>query len=386
MLVLKICCSEWKNENRDKRELSVCQELGMKTIVLAKGEQCDKGKLDFVDGFEVRRYSTRPCGEKIPKQINRLISLFFWAKYARSFNADIISGHDVSGILIAWLSNLFKTRKAKLVYDSHEFELGRNVNRNLIQKQFIKIVEGFLIKRSSAVIMVNASIALEVKKIYKLKATPTIVRNIPNRWNINEEECQKIRNEILRDIKGVRYILTYHGAISPNRGIESIICALKDLPDFGLLIIGNANDSIYFNSLFALSNQYGVRHRVLFKDAMPINVLWKYLGAADLGCCNISFAVKSYYYCLPNKLFENIQAGVPVLVSNGPELKRIVNDYGLGCVCEDETIDCFISTVRQFFADSDRLDICLSNIQKAKELLCWENEKQILIDLYNNLM
>ena len=58
MKILKICTSDWKNASRDKRELSVCRELGMDVAVLAKGNVDDKGRVDEVDGFKVLRYTT----------------------------------------------------------------------------------------------------------------------------------------------------------------------------------------------------------------------------------------------------------------------------------------------------------------------------------------
>lgn len=198
MYVLKICCSVWKNENRDKRELSVCKELGMDVAVLAKGENADKGRKDEVDGFVVFRYSTRPL-RKVPNSVNRIISLFTWAGFARNQRPDIISGHDICGLTIGWMSNWFrpKNQKAKLVYDSHEFELGRNTKRSSFQFKWVKFWEGFLIKQSAMSIMVNDSIADEVQNIYKLKERPVVVRNIPEKWNIDYAECAKTREYIL---------------------------------------------------------------------------------------------------------------------------------------------------------------------------------------------
>lgn len=199
-LVVKVCISEWSNASRDKRELSVCRELGADVKVVAKGNPQDKGRLDNVAGFDVYRLSARPI-RVFPVVCNRIVSIFTWAKYVYGMNADIISGHDITGLTIAWLSNFFKTKsqKAKLIYDSHEFEIGRNVQRNIFQIWVITAWERFLIGKSEFMIVVNDSIADEVVKLHKLKKRPVVVRNIPPHWNVDEEECRIVREQFLAD-------------------------------------------------------------------------------------------------------------------------------------------------------------------------------------------
>ena len=80
--VLKIVCSDWINASRDKRELSTYRGLGDRVIVMAKGSPKDSLKKDFIDGFDVYRFSTRPLGDKIPANINRVFALFVWAHKA----------------------------------------------------------------------------------------------------------------------------------------------------------------------------------------------------------------------------------------------------------------------------------------------------------------
>lgn len=197
-LVLKICCGTWDNASRDKRELSVCRDLGLQVLVMAKGEEKDKYREDNVDGFEVLLFSTRPLGLHVPNAINRFISVFTWAHYARKLKPTIISGHDIFALTIGFLSNLLQREKATLIYDSHEFEIGRNKKRNRLQLWWITHLERFLMKRCAFSIMVNDSIADEVQRIHKLKERPIVVRSTPNYWEIDESVCQQRRNEFIK--------------------------------------------------------------------------------------------------------------------------------------------------------------------------------------------
>ena len=158
--VLKICGGTWENASRDKRELSLYQEMGCDVAVLAKGNLDDKGRKETIDGFTVYRYTTKPLGEKIPNAINRTISLFAWSCFAKKLNPDIISGHDLlPGLTIAWLSSILSKKKIKLIYDSHEFEVGRYAKRGVVAVRLIKWWEGVLIRKSAFTIVVNQSIA-----------------------------------------------------------------------------------------------------------------------------------------------------------------------------------------------------------------------------------
>lgn len=196
MKVLKICTNTWENASRDQRELGVCRELSMDTVVLAKGNADDKGREDSVNGFPVFRYTTRPYA-KVPVGLNRVLSIFQWAKFASSLNADIITGHDIGGWTIGWLSRFYNRKnKPLLVYDSHEFELGRNAKRNKLQLMAIKFWERKVIKDSVFTIVVNDSIADELVAIYGLKERPVVVRNIPNKWDIDPDVCKETRREL----------------------------------------------------------------------------------------------------------------------------------------------------------------------------------------------
>ncbi len=127
--ILKVCSSTWDKDSRDRRELSVYRDLGNEVAVLAKGNAGDKGREEMVDGFKVYRYTTRPMGEGAPNFINRFAALFTWASFIKKLSPDVISGHDLMPcLLIARMACIFNSKKPKLIYDSHEFELGRNVS------------------------------------------------------------------------------------------------------------------------------------------------------------------------------------------------------------------------------------------------------------------
>lgn len=194
-LVLKIAPNTWENASRDTREMNVVKDLGANVLVMAKGDKT--GAKDRVNGFRVLRMSTRPLGPKVPDMVNRLFSLFTWAHMARKIHPDIISGHNLTGLYIGWMSSLLAGRnKPVLVYDSHEFTI-YDGEKSKVQIFLAKHLERFLIKKCAFVIEVNDQIADEVQVIHKLKDRPVVVRNIPEKWEIDPAVCRETRREIL---------------------------------------------------------------------------------------------------------------------------------------------------------------------------------------------
>lgn len=373
-LVLKIVANTWENASRDIRELSVVRELGANVLVMAKGEKT--GVQEVIKGFPVYRMSTRPLGKYVPNVINRFISTFTWAYQARKFKPDVISGHDLIPLFIGCLSSCFLKKKnhPKLVYDSHEFTIYAG-KKNKFQIFLTKHLEHFLIKKCAFTIEVNDLISDEVQKIHKLKERPIVVRNIPPKWNIDPKICKEVRKQIMLEFgeSNSFFLLMYHGGLMPERGIETLIEVLSLNSKLCLYLLGNGAET-YVESLMKLAKQKGVNHRIVIHKAIPHEELWKYIGAADVGMITVKAAWKSYYYMLPNKFFENIQAETPVICSDFPAIKELVKKYQIGITCNPEMPEKLNQCIEKLRLDQKFYQKCKRNMQIAKKELCWEEE------------
>lgn len=391
MLYLKLVLNEFKNENRDKRELSVAEALGYMVQVVA----ITKAPRDFrevYDGYSVYRVSTRRLGQATCLHIpNRFIAFFVMIMKAIQFDADIISGHDWSALLAAYLANIVKRHPAKLIYDSHEFELYRHApGRTGIQRKLIKFVEGFLIRRVDLVLMVGDMIADGVQEIYHLKTRPMVVRNIPQYWHLEPEKSAIIRRRFLEAMKlsSQGFLLMYHGGIGQGRGIEYAIQALPFLPeDIGLVIMGYENEPGMIETMRVLAKEKRAIERVLFHPAVSITELKNYIGAVDVEVVLIEGKqCVSYEYSLPNKFFESIQAGVPLICCDLPEMGKIVREYDIGLLVKEDDEKSVAEAVMKLRSDKALCDRLKANMTKAKEYLCWEKESLKLREAIQGMM
>lgn len=384
--VLKICGNDWKNASHDKRELSAAMELGASVEVIAKGAKT--GVIENIDGFRVYRISTRPLGNKIPNAINRIISLFTWAYFARKRNADIITGHDIIGLFIGYLSNIFKQNKALLVYDSHEFEAGQTNNRSKFNTWAICKLEKFLMKKSRFTITVNETIAEKIREQYKFSGKIIYARNMAQFWNINAEEILKKRKELIGENKWDEdsFIIMYHGALLKNRGIESIIKLLSINKHIKAVILGNAHEASYLEVLKDMAKKTCVDGRIYFHEAVSLTDLYKYVGAADVGMVILENVCLNHYYALPNKLFENIQSLTPVIGSRFPEIEKIINEYSIGLTTDPGDLDEMNACVEKMRCERTFYNECKKNLIRAKEELCWEKEKEKIKEAYREIL
>lgn len=385
--VLKICPDVWKNASRDKRELTVCRDLGMETLVMDKGAPGDSFREDEVDGFKVYHFSTRPLGTaRWLTPLNQVLSLFVWGWKARKFHADIISGHDLLGLFIGYLSNFGSRHKAKLVYDSHEFEIGRAARRSRLQIWGITHLERFLLKRCAFSIMVNDAIADEVQRIHRLKDRPVVARNVPPYWELDQEELARVRAELLQklDLPENTFLMMFHGGLYPERGIENLLRAAALVPGTAVVLLGNGQDS-YIAALHGLCEDLGITDKVLFHPAVPVEILRNYAGAANVGICVNSGFHKSYYFALPNKFFENIQSLTPLIVSDFPEMGRIIRDYDIGLAVDPDNLEEIVAAIQRLRDDRKFYVVCKENLKRAKEDLCWEKDQASLREAYRRI-
>ena len=293
---------------------------------------------------------------------------------------DIFHAHDLNTLMGAYAAA--KQHGAELIYDSHELYLERNRYEPYkpLGKWVRKRLEAFLIRRATNVITVNESIAKYLSRAYRIKR-PVVVMNVPDlRPAQNKAEARFSLRRSLGIADDYRLLL-YSGAITYNRGLEKLICALAQLPQCFLVMMGYGND-VYKESLLKLAEQQGVIKRCRFFGPVPSEQVTSYADSADIGIAPIENACLSYYYCSPNKLFEYILAGLPVVASNFPEMAAIINEFEVGALFDPDDPDAIAAAVRQIFASPGLFDTMKEKAQIIPQRYSWAQESQKLLGVY----
>jgi glycosyltransferase involved in cell wall biosynthesis len=296
------------------------------------------------------------------------IRLFLFLLFHRT---DVILANDLDTLPAGWLAA--RIRRRRIVYDSHEyFTEAEGLTGRPFQKKVWEAIERFLFPRVHDVSTVNASIAGIYSRRYHRQVR--IIRNVPPLDPIAEG---KSRTELGLPEDG--HILILQGAfIDPDRGGIELVEAMQELSGCLLLIIGSGRD------MPAIASRIGalqLNDRIRLLPRLPFRELRQYTVHASIGFSLDKPVHLNYTYSLPNKLFDYIHAGVPVLVSDLPELRRIVDTYRVGCILPEITPRAISDAVTQMLR-SDEYPEWKRNTLKARESLNWQRESEVLRELF----
>lgn len=297
------------------------------------------------------------------------VRLFFFLLFKR---ADLLVANDLDTLpavsLVAWL------KRRPLVYDSHEYFTGlpELVNRPVTRKVW-EVIEVLLLPHVKFASTVSDSIAAEYSKKYGL--TMEVIRNLPKR-------IPKVPERLNESPGGVRTII-YQGALNMGRGLELALKAMQYANNCRLVIAGSGTVE---PALRELAENLRLGDRVWFLGKVSPEELLKHTLKAHLGISLEESKGLNYHYALPNKLFDYIQARVPVLVSDLPEMAAIVNHYNIGRVTNTADPRQLAAIFEEMLTDLSQRRLWLQNLEKASAELCWEKEEHKLLALYNRAL
>jgi glycosyltransferase involved in cell wall biosynthesis len=294
--------------------------------------------------------------------------LFLWFR-----KADLLVSNDLDTLLPNFLVSKFK-RKAKLVYDTHEYftEVPELVARPKIKAIWEKI-EGWIFPKLTQVYTVNDSISQKYTQKYGLPVS--VVRNISPRWEVNN-----LKSRLELGLPEDRKILIFQGAgINIDRGAEEAVLAMPFVENALLLFVG---DGDVIPALKKSVQEHQLEDKVRFLGKMPYAELMNYTWHADLGLTLDKDTNLNYRFSLPNKVFDYIHTQTPILASSVIEVKTLVEKYNIGQIIRSHEPVVLAEDIREALHDENRLQAWKNNCLTASRAENWEAEKQVLKTIY----
>ena len=172
----------------------------------------------------------------------------------------------------------------------------------------------------------------------------------------------------------------YVGALTRGRGLEISIRALALVPGARLRLVGPAQHD-YRAELAEVARVEGVADRVEFADAVPPEKVVETIAEASVGLALIQPVCLSYRMSLPNKLFEYVAAGVPVLGSDLPAMGSLIMEHEIGLVAQPDQVTDVAAKLSEMLRP-DRNDQFRLAVQEAAAQLRWEPESALLAQSY----
>tara|TARA_B100000945_G_scaffold116130_1_gene92293 strand:- start:14669 stop:16117 length:1449 start_codon:yes stop_codon:yes gene_type:complete len=292
---------------------------------------------------------------------------------------DLIHVHDIFhlGLAVRAIERADREgRRIKLVYDIHEYIPGLPIR--LAQRYGYEHLEKEYGHRADAFVTVSPGLKSLTEKRFDVPTA--IVLNAPD---LTSATITKPIREIL-NLSSEEILMVYVGGIAPHRGAELLIDAIPNLETNVHLVFVSSSTSGYVASLMERSRNAGVSNRVHFAPFVEPEAVVSYISSADLSLIPLSREIENYEVALPNKLFQSIHAGIPVVVSNNPDMEHFVNESGVGEVFTGGDYLSMIEAIKlvvekyQSYHEATRDERLLSETS-------WEYQAGLLLDTYKNL-
>lgn len=373
-----------RTDVRVMREATALANAGY-TVTIVDME-CDtrRPRTEIIEGIRIKHVFIRNM------YVATRIKLMYLPRFARillwgtlrvlSTPADVYHAHDANALPACYVGSW--VRRKPLILDAHELPL---VQPNLTRWRKLSAISGrFLrgmMRRCTGTITVSPPLAPELQQRYG-GPLATIVRNVP--VYRPPESSNRLREHL--GLPPDTRIALYQGGLQENRNLDVLVRAGKFLlPGTVVVMMGPGPLRRHLESLIA---DEGVGERIKVLPAVPYEGLFEWTASADISLSVFDPGYSpSIHMCLPNKLFEYLMAGVPVLASRLPAVEDIIQTYQVGRVVEDIRPEAVAQAIDAMLADREGLRRMRANaLAASREYLRWDCESGVLTQFYQQIL
>ncbi len=353
----------------DRRVSKVCASLsdaGHEVVLIG----CIKGRSETVKRPYAVRRMVMLARRGFMFYLEYNVRLFFLLLFLRK---DALLCNDTDALPANYAASLLCGRP--LVFDAHELfpEVPELVGRPFV-KAIWQRIEDAIFPRLKYSYTVCQSIADYYSARYGIAMG--VVRNIPSMQKPEHP------SDVPQPLVSGRRVLLYQGAVNVGRGLEWVIPAMKWLDGCLLVVCGNGD---LLEQMKSLAKAEGVAGRVLFTGRIPSNELDAYTARADIGLVLLEDMGLSYYYSLPNRVFDFMKFGVPVLATDFPEISRIVGGCSTGVLTKAQEPEEIASIIKQMLSEWCNPAV-KERITAEAARFSWEEEAKILLDIVSRAL
>jgi glycosyltransferase involved in cell wall biosynthesis len=361
------------HDGRVLREAGALADAGH-DVVIVHLPAGDEGEI--AGGFRLRSATPPTWMRRLPRTLWRVIALGSIARGARAERPDVVHANDIATLIPGYLAA--RLSRAALVYDTHEYAVGVPY-RKAVWAWLAATIERLLIRRCDAVITVSGGIAERLQDRYALAERPVVVRNVPDLPPPDPAGAPDLRREM--GIGGAPLVL-HQGAVAGGRGGGNLVRAVAEMDSAHLLFLGA--DGAFADGLQELGRGLGLDGRLHFYPPVALAELLSFTTQADVGVSLLEDTCENHRLALPNKLFEYLAADLPVVVSDLPEMSRMVGERGVGWTTDPGNPADIARVLGVALEERDDPGLH-ERVRAAAAELNWPHERSRLTGLYSGL-
>lgn len=299
----------------------------------------------------------------------------------RELAPDVVHVHDIH--LLATVAEYREgaPRPPQVIYDAHEFVSGLAVSGARTQRSVDgwAALEREFIHAADRVITVADGLAGRLQALHHLERRPSVVHNAPIAWQEGGTSSRSLRDEC--GIGANVTLAVYSGALSAARGVDTAVEALGLLPDLHLAVVAVPYPHPMGARLKEGAARVGAEDRLHLVPPVPSHEVPAYLSTADVAVSPIVGDSVSYDEALPNKLFEFLHAGLPMVVSDCRAIAQFVTEHGLGEVFRAGDADDLARGLRAVLASPPGPDTT-----SLRREYSWQGQERRLVAVYDELV
>lgn len=299
----------------------------------------------------------------------------------RELTPDVVHVHDVHllGTVAEYVAGA--SHRPQVVYDAHEYVAGLAVSGARTQRSVDgwAALEREFVQSADRVITVADGLAERLQSLHHLERRPAVVHNAPVAWDEAVGASRSLRDEC--GIGPGVTLAVYSGALSAARGVDTAVEALGLLPDLHLAVVAVPYPHPMAARLREIAAKVGAVDRLHLVPPVPSHEVPSYLSEADLALSPILGDSVSYDMALPNKLFEFLHAGLPMVVSDCRAMAQFVTEHGLGRVFRAGDPSDLADAVRAVLAHPPHPETTA-----LRREFCWQGQEPRLLAVYDELV
>ncbi len=380
----KVCMyvlSKGRTDVRVMREAVSLLEAGL-SVTVVDIEPNRQPREELVQGVlfkHARAPSWRMLGRFKPWLLTKVSQMLGSMFTVLRTPADIYHAHDITALPACYLAAVL--RRKKLVFDAHELPVtDPSITQRPLLRRFATLLLRRMVPRCDGVMTVSPPIGPEIQRRFGGPAV-TLVRNLPSYQAVARTD--RLRHYL--NLPPETRIALYQGGFQLNRALDSLVYAAPFLaPNTIIALLGWGPIQA---QLEALIKETGVEDRVKIVPRVPYEELLEWTASADIGLTLFSANWSaSIAMCLPNKLFEYLMAGLPVLTTPLEAIVEIVERYDVGRVVPSLEPSVIGQAINEVLEDQAALERMRANALRASaQDLHWAVESQRLIEFYQHL-
>ena len=291
----------------------------------------------------------------------------------RDLRPEILHLNDYSTM---WLGVAARLQYGSaVVYDSRELWPDRNLRPEA--RWWLLLWEALFVRAAHRVVMTSPGHAEVLARRHRVRR-PVIVRNIPDPGDAGTQNGRSPGRE------DDQPVAIYSGGLLRNRGIEQAIAALGRVEEVRLRLLGPVSPE-YRAELERLAHEAGVSDRVEFAAPVPPTEVVGQLRAADAGLVLFQPVCLSHRLVLPNKLFEYVLAGLPVVGSDLPMIRAFIDEHGVGATAAPEDVDAIARALAHVLEPGRNRELRAA-AERARGAVDWSREREVLTGVYRDAL